>query len=225
MSIHAKPNEEAQIRLHRHKRNSTISSVIISILAVVLMFLGLGIFLLPTIMPIKVSLVAYPPVKVVPPDPDPPTTKPLTNRKRTPPSYAPSTVIVSATVSPVSIPVMDLKDDSPSVECGNLEGFGEDNGTRDFGPPSGFEGIPKVLRKRCSQEDRIARLEEMGGNPLAEGVVEKGLGWLKATQNAEGAWTKSHQSAMTGFAVLAYLGRCETPVSEHYGESCLRGIT
>jgi len=30
---------------------------------------------------------------------------------------------------------------------------------------------------------------------------------------------------MTGFAVLAYLGRCETPLSEKYGESCLRGIT
>jgi len=225
MSIHAKPNEEAQAKLHSQKRNSTISSIVISILAVVLIFLGLGIFLLPTIMPVNVSLVVYPPVKVVPTEPEPPKTRTSTTRKPTPPSYVPSPVIVSATLSPVSIPAMDHMDAPPSVDFGNLEDLGEDNGTMDFDPPSGFEGISKVLRNRCSKEDRIARLQEMGGNPLAEGVVEKGLEWLKASQNAEGSWTKSNQSAMTGFAVLAYLGRCETPLSEKYGESCLRGIT
>ena len=71
----------------------------------------------------------------------------------------------------------------------------------------------------------MLRLQEMGGNPKAEDVVEKGLEWLKATQNADGSWTGTNQAAMTGFAVLAYLGRCETPKSEKYGESCLRGIT
>jgi hypothetical protein len=30
---------------------------------------------------------------------------------------------------------------------------------------------------------------------------------------------------MTGFALLAYLGRCETPLSKDYGDSVLRGIT
>ena len=55
MSIHAKPNEEAQAKLHSQKRNSTISSIVISILAVVLIFLGLGIFLLPAITEVNVS--------------------------------------------------------------------------------------------------------------------------------------------------------------------------
>jgi hypothetical protein len=81
-----------------------------------------------------------------------------------------------------------------------------------------------VISKRCSQKDRLDRLKEMGGRVEAEAVVEKGLEWLKANQNADGSWSNKHTSAMTGFGVLAYLGRCETPDSKKYGDSCLKGI-
>ena len=29
---------------------------------------------------------------------------------------------------------------------------------------------------------------------------------------------------MTGLALLAYFGHCETPVSEEFGDSCMKGI-
>lgn len=225
MSIHAKLSEEAQTRLERQKRNSTISSIAISVLVVLVIFLGLGIFLLPTMNVNDDGITVYPSVKVTPPDVTPPTTKPTTHNKPTPPSSAQAPVLVSHTASPVSIPTAEVTVVSPSAEFGNTEGFGDNWGKEGVGYPKGYDTIPIIHRKRCSKQDRMARLQEMGGNPLAEEAVEMGLEWLMSTQNPDGSWTGKNQSAMTGFAVLAYLGRCETPRSEKYGESCLRGIT
>jgi hypothetical protein len=84
--------------------------------------------------------------------------------------------------------------------------------------------IPDALRKRCSKEDRLTRLKENGGTPACEEAVIKGLRWLKANQNPNGSWGAAHQSAMTGLALLAYFGHCETPISEEFGESCSKGI-
>jgi len=88
-----------------------------------------------------------------------------------------------------------------------------------------FGLIPETMRKRCSKEDRLARLKENGGTPQCEEAVVKGLRWLKANQNPDGSWGKGgYQPAMTGLALLAYFGHCETPISEEFGESCLKGI-
>jgi hypothetical protein len=81
------------------------------------------------------------------------------------------------------------------------------------------------MKKRCSKEDRLSRLQETGGTPACEDAVVKGLDWLKANQSSDGSWTDGRQTAMTGLALLAYLGHCETPLSEKYGESVLRAIT
>lgn len=224
MSIHAKSSEEAQARLENQQRNSTILSFLISSLAVVLIFLGLGFFLLPGVLTDMPGIKMVPEVRVENTPVSEPTPTNFLRRNPTPPSSARAPVIVSQTASPVSIPTADVAATPPSADFGNAEGFGDDWGTAGEGPPGGFELIPTVLRKRCSKEDRIARLRETGGNPLAEDAVEKGLEWLMATQNADGSWTAKNQSAMTGFAVLSYLGRCETPRSEKYGDSCLRGI-
>ena len=52
----------------------------------------------------------------------------------------------------------------------------------------------------------------------------KGLRWLKANQNPDGSWGEANKAAMTGLALLAYFGHCETPASEEFGESCMKGI-
>ncbi len=224
MSIHAQSSEEARIRLGRQRRNSTISSVLISALAVVAIFLGLGLYLLPVMIPDEDGLIAYPPVTVTPPDVTPPTVTPSLRPRPIPPSNVRTPVVVARTSS-LSIPTVDVPFNAPTADFGNAGGFGDDFGTVGLDSGSIFESIPADLRKRCSKQDRISRLEETGGNPLAENAVEKGLEWLMATQNQDGSWTGKNRAAMTGFAVLAYLGRCETPLSEKYGESCLRGIT
>jgi hypothetical protein len=43
-------------------------------------------------------------------------------------------------------------------------------------------------------------------------------------QNPDGSWGKQYKSAMTGMALLCYLGRCETPESPFYGENVTKGI-
>jgi len=87
-----------------------------------------------------------------------------------------------------------------------------------------FRMLREDMRKRCSKSDRLARLQENGGNQACEEAVVKSLRWLKASQNPDGSWGKRHQPAMTGLVLLSYFGHCETPASEEFGDSCLRGI-
>ena len=87
-----------------------------------------------------------------------------------------------------------------------------------------FRLIPEDMRKRCSKDDRLARLKENGGTPACDEAVVKGLRWLKAKQNPDGSWGGGDRAAMTGFSLLAYFGHCETPASEEFGDSCMRGI-
>ncbi len=87
-----------------------------------------------------------------------------------------------------------------------------------------FRLIPPDMRKRCSKGDRLARLKENGGTPACDEAVVKGLRWLKANQNPDGSWGGGNRAAMTGFSLLAYFGHCETPASEEFGDSCMRGI-
>lgn len=87
-----------------------------------------------------------------------------------------------------------------------------------------FGLIPETMRKRCSKEDRLQRLAQNGGTPACEDAVLKSLRWLKSTQASDGSWGDKDKAAMTGFALLAYFGHCETPVSEEFGDSCMKGI-
>lgn len=102
-------------------------------------------------------------------------------------------------------------------------GFGSGFGSG-FGNNLGFDQIPVQMRKRCSKAERLQRLEEKGGTPGCEDAVVKGLNWLKANQNPDGSWGKCHKIAMTGFTLLAYFGHCETPTSQEFGESIIKGI-
>jgi len=105
-------------------------------------------------------------------------------------------------------------------------GAGTGNGLGMGGAGSGkiFGLIPDTMRKRCSKEDRLSRLKENGGTPACEEAVSKGLRWMKSKQNPDGSWGTANKTAMTGLVLLAYFGHCETPISEEFGDSCLRGI-
>lgn len=111
---------------------------------------------------------------------------------------------------------------------GGFKGLGKGPGIGLSGGGDGklFGLIPETMRKRCSKEDRLQRLSENGGTPACEEAVIKGLRWLKAHQNPDGSWggAGGYKTAMTGLALLAYFGHCETPVSEEFGESSMKGI-
>ena len=52
----------------------------------------------------------------------------------------------------------------------------------------------------------------------------KALRWFKTVQRRDGSWGGSHQVAQTGLVLLAYLGHCETPLSEEFGEAVTNGM-
>ncbi|MES2920497.1 MAG: prenyltransferase/squalene oxidase repeat-containing protein [Verrucomicrobiota bacterium] len=112
---------------------------------------------------------------------------------------------------------------------GSGSGFGKGSGTgAGMGMGAGmgklFGLIPETMRKRCSQEDRLQRLAQNGGTRECEDAVLRSLRWLKGVQSSDGSWGDRNQPAMTGLALLAYFGHCETPASEEFGESCMKGI-
>ena len=98
-------------------------------------------------------------------------------------------------------------------------GPGSIKGPRFFGP------LPIDWQKRCAKGDRLSRISDNGGTLACEDAVVKGLRWLKANQNPDGSWSGQSSVAMTGLALLAYFGHCETPASDEFGESCLNGIS
>ncbi len=148
-------------------------------------------------------------------------------KKPSAPSSSMTKVIAaSSSNSPVSIPVPDVDVTTPIMDFGDGQDFGGGWGSAsDFGSGGGFAKIPAAMRQRCDPEDRMTRLKESGGTAQGEAAVVKALDYLQSTQNADGSWTKDHPVAMTGLALLAYLGHCETPQSKKYGDTVLKAIT
>lgn len=225
MSLHIDLNPEAATRLHRQQRNSTISSIAIAVLSVVLLALTLGYFILPAMEKDKGDFAVIREIVSEPEPPQGPKVPVNIDRKPSAPSRSMARVIASTSLSRVSIPVPDTEVTTPSLDFGNGNDFG-----RGWSKGEGDDGrklIPHDPRtsKRCSKPDRLARLAETGGTPECEDAVVRALDWLKANQSANGAWGGENQAAMTGLALLAFLGHCETPRSERYGESVSNAIT
>lgn len=135
-------------------------------------------------------------------------------------------ITARATTSEVAVPeAPDFTLDTVDLGVGFGEGFGMGMGMGGDGMGSGGgqpQGSP--LRDRCSPEDRKRRLLEGGGSAATEAAVVKGLRWLKTQQANDGAWGRSHKVAMTGLALLAYLGHCETYDSPEYGETVRKAV-
>jgi Prenyltransferase and squalene oxidase repeat len=100
-------------------------------------------------------------------------------------------------------------------------GFGNGNG---IGGQAGFTSLPPSMRSRCSPQERLQKLRESGGTTQTETAVSRSLEWLKTKQNEDGSWGRQYTGAMTGLALLSYLGRCETPDSPFYGDQSMKGI-
>jgi hypothetical protein len=223
MSLHAQLSPEALERLHKQRRNSTISSIVIAFLSITLVALVLGVFLLPSLVKEVPTIVTYESNLDNDNELVEKKVQVSTNRKPSSPSSSMSKVIVSNTSSPTSVPVPDVDVTNPSLDFGDGDDFGSGWGDGD-GTGGGFGNIPATMKKRCSKEDRLARLQETGGTPECEEAVVKALRWLKKTQKSDGSWGNSNQAAMTGFALLAFLGHCETPHSEEFGDTVTRAI-
>jgi hypothetical protein len=224
MSLHADLSPEALHKLHAQRRNSTISSILISMLSVVLVALILGIFLLPAMIQESPPIVTYIPNSDDPPDDKPDSQRVKLERKPAAPATNISKVIAATTFSPTAVQVPDVDVTTPSMDFGMTDDFGDAWGdSAGFG--GGFGNVPASMQKRCSESDRKARMKESGGNAKCETAVLKALRWLQKTQKEDGSWDDTYPVAMTGLALLAYLGHCETHESEEFGDTVTRAIT
>ena len=94
-------------------------------------------------------------------------------------------------------------------------------GTPGFGPIStpfsvGKSGIPSSLG------GRFGDIKTVVGKPLGMKdrsllAVQRSLKWLRENQNPDGSWGDTNKGAMTGLALLCYLGFGELPDSKEYG--------
>lgn len=74
---------------------------------------------------------------------------------------------------------------------------------------------------------RQAAMKKYGGTPASDRAINKALRWLRDHQNPDGSWgdgTPGHFSALTGLALLAFLGHGETPASTEFGACVLKAI-
>ena len=136
---------------------------------------------------------------------------------------APTTQIINAAgPSAVSISTVDFAPDTETIDFGSSFGSGFSAGGA--GATMGGAGVPFAMKSRCSRPERIELLQRHGGTVQVESAVERSLDWLQAQQNDDGSWGTARPAAMTGFALLCYLGRCETPDSPKYGDTVMNGI-
>ncbi|MEM9235359.1 MAG: hypothetical protein AAGB14_01170 [Verrucomicrobiota bacterium] len=223
MSLHAQLSPEAREALDRQRRNTRAASVIIAILGTTLLAVVLGFFGLKAMIPHDPGFEA---IVRKPITDDPPIDKPTMSLQSKPaaPAAAAPPMIVASVASPLSIPTPDHPQAPGPAILGDDGDFGLGLGDESGTGPGQFAPIPSNFRKRCSQEDRLALLAESGASAETDEQVVRALRFLKNTQADDGGWGTRHRSAMTGLALLAYLGHCETPLSEEFGESCLQAI-
>ncbi|MDZ4401142.1 prenyltransferase/squalene oxidase repeat-containing protein [Prosthecobacter sp.] len=88
----------------------------------------------------------------------------------------------------------------------------------------GGMGVPLAMRSRGNVDNRLKLLTKRGGLPGAEDAVQRALDWLGRMQNEDGSWGKTYKVAMTGFAVLCFLGHGDTVDSAKYGREVTRGV-
>ncbi|MDG1670756.1 MAG: hypothetical protein P8H96_07810 [Akkermansiaceae bacterium] len=227
MSLHAQLSPEAQARLAAQRRTSTITSLIIAILMITL----IGVILLIIAMKFNKDeipeLISYSAENIEEEELDVRKVQTQTQRKPSAPSSSMAKVIAANSASPTAIPVPEIDVPDPSLNFGDGDGFGDGWGDgSDSGAGGGFGNIPASMKKRCSRADRLSRLNSSGGTEKCEDAVVNGLRFLKKTQNDDGSWeTGDYHVGFTGLALLAFLGHCETTMSEEFGETVFSAIT
>lgn len=225
MSLHATLSPDAQQRLQSQRRNSTISSAVIALLATILVGVILLIIGIASSGNTITQLATYQGEALADKPLQRPTIKTEISRRPSSPNRSMSKAIVADTSAPLAVPVPEIDSPQTNVAFGSDGDFGEGFSGNGPGSTGNFNNIPGVMKKRCSQADRLKRLQESGGSPECDTAVVKALRFLKKTQNPDGSWTIQQQVGMTGLALLAYLGHCETAQSEEFGETVLAAIT
>jgi hypothetical protein len=86
------------------------------------------------------------------------------------------------------------------------------------------KGLPAAMAGRAGGTARAAAMKMTGGKDASEKAVMAGLRWLKQNQKEDGSWGPQHAPAMTGLAVLCFLGHGEMPESPEFGPAVKKAL-
>jgi hypothetical protein len=224
MSLHARLHPDAQRKLDSQQRSARNMSILIAILGTTLLALVLGFFAMKAYVE-EHTREFYVTHKMKDNDITPPPTVRTSVRPTPSAAGARNPVIAALAQHTLAIPVPDLviPTETDAFGSGDTEGIGDGDLFGD-GPDGRPDRRYVPPTQRCSKADRLRRLKETGGHPGVDEAVVRTLRWLKKNQHQDGSWGDHHKVGMTGLALLAYLGHCETPVSQEFGASCTDGI-
>ncbi len=89
---------------------------------------------------------------------------------------------------------------------------------------TGMSGLPPGMEGRVGGTARMTAMKQNKGKEKSELAVLNGLRWLVKNQADDGSWGKSEKTAMTGLAILCFLGHGETPSSPEFGPVVKKGV-
>ncbi len=91
------------------------------------------------------------------------------------------------------------------------------------GASGGVGGLPGAMSGRMGS-GKARAMEQNKMKTRSEQAVMRGLEWLRQHQNPDGSWGEANKGAMTGFALLCFLGHGETNDSAQYGLTVNRAV-
>lgn len=153
MSIHVELDPAAQMRLAAQRRNSTISSAVVSLLVIAAIGLTLGLVLLPSVTIDVPVIISYKGTEQADKEPEKKKVSTSVQRKPTSPAFTSVKVLASMSASPVSIPVPDEVSPVESVQFGDGEDFGGGWGEGDGFAAAGGEA---TFFNQAVKAERIA---------------------------------------------------------------------
>ncbi len=131
----------------------------------------------------------------------------------------PKRVTVNSTMAKIALPAMPTMPVSDVASPTKIAGMGGTGMGAGIGTGGGFGGgtggtggpfsLPKVMADRCAPAARSRAMKETGGKETSEAAVMKALKFLESKQSPEGSWGSGYPGAMTGLALLSFLGHCE----------------
>lgn len=136
---------------------------------------------------------------------------------------SPSIDVISTTaknntfkITPAQVKI-DIKTDTAALTKGNLAG----------GAGSGLGNLPGTMGGRTGSGRGRAMAKNNMKKPTEDAVI-RGLEWLRLNQNPDGSWGDGGPSpmtgAMSGLALLCFLGHGETPESAQYGLTVSKSV-
>ena len=150
----------------------------------------------------------------------PPEQKPDVQEQFIPQAPSLTAPSLSAITTSAQAPAFQVAQVAPVIKAAQTDAMAK---ALDHAPKGPAANIPGAMGKRGGSARTQAILEN-GGKKQSEEAVLKGLKWLKEHQNPDGSWGPAYPGAMTGFAMLAFLGHNELPVSPDYGPTVQKGL-